>query len=121
MKKDTPFVWQPKHHRAFQNVKRIITETPVLAYYDPEKDNVIQSDAILKGICCILMQDGKPVCYVRRSLSDTEPWHSNIERELLTAGWSLERFKHYVFGKREVIEMDHKPLESIWKKTIQCT
>ena len=50
MKKDTPFVWQSEHLRAFQNVKRIITEAPVLAYYDPEKDNVIQSDASLKGI-----------------------------------------------------------------------
>ena len=121
MKKDTPFVCQPKHHRAFQNVKQIITKTPVLAYYDLEKDNVIQSNASLKGICCILMQDGKPVCYASRSLSDTESRHSNIERELLAASWSLERFKHYVFGKRVVIKMDHKPLKSIWKKTIQCT
>ena len=121
MKKDTPFVWQPKHLRAFQNVKQIITEKHVLAYYDPEKDNVIQSDASLKGICCILMQDGKPVCYASRSLSDTESRHSNIERELLAASWSLERFKHYVFGKRVVIKMNHKPLKSIWKKTIQCT
>jgi len=52
MKKDTPFVWQPEHLRAFHNVKRIITEVPVLVYYDPEKDNVIQSDASLKGIGC---------------------------------------------------------------------
>ena len=50
MKKDTSFVWQPEHLRAFQTVKRIITEAPVLAYYDPEKDNVIQSGASQKGI-----------------------------------------------------------------------
>ena len=43
MKKDTLFVWQPEQLRAFQNVQRIITDAPVLAYYDPEKDNVIQS------------------------------------------------------------------------------
>ena len=28
------------------------------------------------------------------------------------------RFNHYVFGKQVVIETDHKPLESIWKKSI---
>ena len=49
MKKDTTFVWQPDR-RAFQNVKRIITEASLLAFYDPEKDNVIQSDASLKAI-----------------------------------------------------------------------
>ena len=71
MKKDTPFVWQPEHTKAFQNLNHIITEAPVLAYYDPEKDNVIQSDASQRGIRCVLMRDGKPVCYASRSLSDT--------------------------------------------------
>ena len=63
----------------------------MLENYDPEKDNVIQSDASLKGIGCVLMQDGKPVCYASRSLNDTESQYSNIERELLAACWSLER------------------------------
>ena len=30
-------------------------------------------------------------------------------------------FNHYVFGKKVIIETDHKPLESIWKKTIMST
>ena len=79
---------------------------------------MIQSDASQRGIGCLLMQDGKPVCYASRSLSDTESRYSNIKRELLAACWSLERFNHYVFGKQVLIERDHKPLESIWKKTI---
>ena len=37
MKKDTPFVWQPEHTKAFQNLKQIITEAPILAYYDPKR------------------------------------------------------------------------------------
>ena len=118
MKKDTPFVWQPEHTKAFQKLKQIITEAPVLAYYDPEKDNVIQSDASKRGIGCVLMQEGKPVSYASRSLSDTESRYSNIERELLTTCWCLDRFNHYVSGKQVLIETDHKLLESIWKKNI---
>ena len=118
MKKDVPFVWQPEHQRAFQNLKQAITEVPVLAYYDPEKENLIQSDASLKGIGCVLTQEGKPVCYASRSLTETESRYSNIERELLATCWSLEKLNHYVFGKKVVIETDHKPLESIWKKSI---
>lgn len=71
MKKETHFVWQPEHHRAFPSLKQIITEAPVLACYDPEKDSVIQSDASLNGIGCVLMQDGNRVCYASRSLRDT--------------------------------------------------
>ena len=64
------------------------------------------------------MQDGRPVCYASQSLSKTESGYSNIERELIAACWSLEMFNHYVFGKKVIIETNHKPLESIWKKTI---
>lgn len=118
MKREVAFVWLPEHQRAFQELKQIITDTPVLAYYDPDKENLIQSDASLKGLGCVLLQDGKPVCYASRSLSDAETRYSNIERELLAACWSLEKLNHYVYGKKVVLETDHKPLESIWKKSI---
>ena len=62
----------------------------------------------------MLIQDSKPVCYASRSLTETE-------RELLAACWSLKKFNHYVFGKKVTIETEHKPLESIWKKTIMST
>ena len=58
------------------------------------------------------------MCYASRSLSNTESRYSNIEKEILAAYWSLERFSHYAFGKQVVVETDHKPLESIWKKSI---
>ena len=94
-------MWQAEHHKAFESLKQVITEAPVAAYYDPEKDNLIQSDACLQGIGCVLIQDGRPVCYASRSLTETvsESRYSNIERELLAACWSLEKFNHYVFGK----------------------
>ena len=76
MKKEVPFVWQEEHQKAFQSLKQKITEVPVLAYYDPEKDNLIQSDASLKGIGCVLIQDGRPVCYASQSLTETESRYS---------------------------------------------
>ncbi len=118
MKHDVEFIWQPEHQKAFQELKHIITDTPVLTYYNPEKENVIQCDASLKGLGCVLLQEGKPVYYASRSLSDAESRYSNIERELLAACWSLEKLHHYVYGKKALIETDHKPLESIWKKSI---
>ncbi|KAK3735267.1 hypothetical protein QZH41_001046 [Actinostola sp. cb2023] len=118
MKKETPFIWQTEHQRAFQEIKQAIVKAPILAYYNKDKDNVIQSDASMQGVGCVLMQDGKPICYASRSLTDAESRYSNIERELLAACWSLEKFHHYIYGKKVAIETDHKPLESIWKKSI---
>ena len=59
MKKEVPFVWQPEHQKAFQDFKQVITEAPVLAYYDPNKKNVIQSDASMKGLGCVLFRRWK--------------------------------------------------------------
>ena len=87
-------MWQAEHQKAFESLKQVITEAPVLAHYDPEKDNLIQSDASLQGIGCVLIQDSRPVCYASRSLTKTESRYSNIERELLAACWSLEKFNH---------------------------
>ena len=72
----------------------------------------------MHGLGCMLLQGGKPVCYASMSLTEAESRYSNIERELLAACWSLEKFHHYVYGKSLVIETDHKPPASIWKKSI---
>ena len=81
MKKETPFMWQAEHQKVFESLKQVITYAPVLAYYDPEKDNLIQWDANLQGTGCVLMQEGRPVHYESRSLTETESRYRNIERE----------------------------------------
>ena len=44
-KKDVPFMWQPEQQQAFQELKQVITEAPVLPYHKPGKENFIPSDA----------------------------------------------------------------------------
>jgi hypothetical protein len=62
-KKDVPFMWQPEQQQAFQELKQVITDAPVLPYHNPGKENFTPSDASLKGIGCVMMQDGKSVYY----------------------------------------------------------
>ena len=66
----------------------------------------------------VLLQEGQPVVYASRTLTETERRYSNIERELLGVVFGLERLHHYTFGKPITVETDHQPLTSIWKKTI---
>ena len=44
----------------------------------------------------------------RMNPAEAESRYSNIERELLAACWSLEKFHHYVYGKSLVIELRPK-------------
>ena len=73
-----------------------------------------------KGLGAVLLQDGKPVIYASRTLTETEQRYSNIERELLGVVFALERFHHYVYGYTATVQTDHKPLVSVWKKSIVC-
>ena len=89
-------------------MKKIITEAPILSYYNRDKESIIHSYANLKGLGCVLVQDGKPVCYTGRSLTDAVSRYCDIERELLAACWSMEKIYHYIYGKQVVVEKDHK-------------
>ena len=117
-KKDTSFAWESSQMDAFQAIKEEITKVPVLAYFDSKKTILIQSDASKKGLGAALLQDGRPVVYASRALTTAEQNYSNIERELLSLVFAAERFHHYIAGSRVEAQTDHKPLESLWKKSI---
>ena len=117
-KKATLFAWESAQQAAFEAIKKEITSAPVLAYFDKSKTSIIQSDASKKGLGAVILQDGRPVVYSSRSLTETEQRYSNIERELLSVVFALERFHHYVYGYTVTVQTDHKPLVSIWKKSI---
>ena len=89
-----------------------------MAYFDKNKDHIIQTDASKTGLGAVLLQEGQPIIYASRTLTDTEHRYSNIKRELLGVVFGLERLHHYTFGKPITVETDHQLLTSIWKKTI---
>ncbi len=119
-KKDSPPTWESSKQAAFKAIKKEITSAPVLSYFDQSKASTIQSDASKKGLGAVLLQDNKPVIYASRVLTETEQRYSNIERELLSVVFALERFHHYIYGYTATVQTDHKPLVSVWKKSFAC-
>ena len=56
-----------------------------------------------------------------RPLPKLECRYANIEKEMLTVFFGVERFQTYVYGRSFTIESDHKPLESISQKNLADT
>ena len=81
LKKDNEWCWESKHQSAFESIKVEITKTPILAYFDATKEHTIQSDGSQRGLGGVLLQDGKPVIYISRTLTPAESRYSNIERD----------------------------------------
>uniref|UniRef100_A0AAZ3NNW3 Reverse transcriptase/retrotransposon-derived protein RNase H-like domain-containing protein n=1 Tax=Oncorhynchus tshawytscha TaxID=74940 RepID=A0AAZ3NNW3_ONCTS len=79
MDKDTIWHWLPKHDAAVREIKQLVTQTPVLRYYNVSKPVTIQSDSSQYGLGCCLMQEGQPVAFVSRALTPTEQNYAQIE------------------------------------------
>lgn len=118
VKQNTVFRWEQEQQEAFEAIKSEITRAPTLSFFDRNKKHVIQTDASIKGLGAVLLQDGQPVMYVSRSLLPAEENYSNIERELLSVIFGLERLHNYIFGEEIELHTDHQPLVSILKKQV---
>jgi hypothetical protein len=66
--KGVPFLWTPVLNTAFCELKRALTEAPVLALPDFSKQFVVETDASGTGIDVVLMQDGHPIAYLSKAL-----------------------------------------------------
>jgi hypothetical protein len=110
--------WDVRHTTAFERLKAMLASAPVLAYFSPEKDITVQCDASQSGLGAVIIQDGRVVEYASRALTDTEKNYAQIEKELLSIIWGLNRFDCYVYARRIVVQNDHRPLLAIHKKSL---
>ncbi len=111
--------WTDIHTEAFQAIKRMTCEAPLLVHYNPQAPLVLQTDASSYGLGAVLLQNGVPVAYASRSLTQTESRYAQIEKELLSVVYGLERFDQYTYGRPVSIENDHSPLATLAKKPLK--
>lgn len=118
LKRDKHFIWTNDMQKELDLVKMSIADAVQLNHYDPNKPAVIETDASLKGLGAVLLQEGRPVKFLSKALTPTEAAYSNIERELLAVLFACEKLHNYIFGREIKVHTDHKPLENIFKKAI---
>ena len=118
LKQDVEFVWDSQQDVAFNKMKEVISNTPVLAYYDPTKPITLQVDASKFGLGATLLQSGRPVAYASKSLTPAEVNYAQIEKEMYAILFGCQRFHQYIYGHHVTVESDHKPIESIMKKPV---
>ena len=116
--KGTEWYWDKAEEKAFTEVKQLVTQAPVLAYYSPKKELVIQCDASSLGLGAVLLQEGQPLAFASRALTDPETRYATIEKEMLAVMFALEKGHQIVLGCDVVVRTDHKPLEAITKKPL---
>ena len=110
--------WSAECEEAFIKVKKNIIEAPLIIYFNPDKELVLQVDSSKDGLGAALLPDGKPIEYASRAPTSAEQNWAQIEKETLAVVFGLEHFDQYTCGRKVVIENDHKPLAAILKKPL---
>jgi len=120
LSKDVEFIWDACQDEAFNKIKTVITQEPgqVLRFFDPKKQVTLQVDSSKSGLGAVLFQDEHPVCFASKSLTQTEINYAQIEKELYAIVFGCKRFHEYVYGRKIVVQTDHKPLLAIFKKNL---
>lgn len=68
----------------------------------------MHTDASRDGLSSALIQDGHVVSYASRSLNNAEKQYA--------ISFACDKFHTFIYGRKVVVQSDHKPLESIFKK-----
>ena len=118
-KKKALVVWTPECQEAFEHLKKLCTEAPVLAYPDFTKPFKLHIDACDRGLGAILYQeqaDGKekPISFASRSLNKAESNYPAHKLEFLALKWAVtKRFHEYLYGNEFTVYTDNNPLTYI--------
>jgi len=97
-------------------LKQLATKAPVLKYFNPKNPTKLLVDASSKGLRAVLFQDGHPIAYELKVLTDSQQNYTQIEKKMLVIVFGCMQFHEYIYGMLTVeVETDHKPLEAIFK------
>lgn len=110
--------WTKVKDVSFKHIKTMITEAPVLAYYNPKLPLTLSVDASSKRLRATILQQGRPIAYASRALTSSRRNYTQIEKETLTVVFGCQKFHQYSYGRTVTVESDHKPVESIFRKPL---
>ena len=99
-------------------MKEALSNAPVTAYFDPDRERSIYVDASPVGLGAILARTdpstghGKVIAYASRALTEIESRYSQTEGEALAVIWGCEYFHFHIYGNQVIT--DSKPLVTIF-------
>lgn len=113
-RKNVVFSWTNAQQKAFDTLKQLLCNAPVLKVFDPLLETRIICDASDYAIGSVLEQlhesDWHPVEYISKSLSSAEVNYSATEREFVAIRYSLEKWHHLLINRKFKIYTDHAAL-----------
>ncbi|XP_061978682.1 uncharacterized protein LOC133699462 [Populus nigra] len=75
--------WNEAATEAFNRLKKVMTNAPILALPDFNKTFIVEIDASMMGVRAVLIQEGHPITFISKSLGPKQQVMLVYEREML--------------------------------------
>ena len=113
-RKGVKFEWNDMCEKAFQELKRRLTSSPILIVSEQGKRYTVYYDAYKDGLGCVLIQSERVVAYGSRQLKNYEHNYPTHDMELAAIVLALKILHHYLYGEQFEVFLDHKSLKYIF-------
>ncbi|KAF8707742.1 hypothetical protein RHS03_03516, partial [Rhizoctonia solani] len=117
-KKESPWSWDNLEEAAFQELKALVTKSPVLIHSNPELPYYLETNASGVAMGAILSQQGEdnqlhPIAYMSKSFSGTKANYDTHNKELLAIIKALEEWRIFLEATDKPVQVftDHSNLE----------
>ena len=110
LRKGARFNWTPTCQRSFHLLCHTLSSRITLVPFRDTGDIVLQTDASSVALGAVLLQDGKPVEFYSRKLSNVEQRYPTYEREAAAMVSAMLHFRPFLIGRHFILQTDHRPL-----------
>ena len=115
-RKDVVYKWGDEQEKAFQRLKELLCQAPILALPEGTEDFIVYCDASFSGLGCVLMQRERVIAYASRQLKTHEKNYPVHDLEFAAVIFALKIWRHYLYGTHCIICTDHKSLQYIFSQ-----
>jgi hypothetical protein len=113
-RKEKKFQWTEECERSFQQLKQMLTSTPILRIPNPNEDFVVCTDACKEGLGGVLSQKGFIIFYESINLKEHKRNYATHYLELATIIHALKKLRHYLMGRRFELRTNHNGLKYLF-------
>nr|GEY79837.1 reverse transcriptase domain-containing protein [Tanacetum cinerariifolium] len=118
--KNTPFIFSEDCIKAFQMLKKKLTEAPILIAPNWDLPFELICDASDFAIGAVLGQryekHFKPIHYASKTMTDAESNYTMTEKEMLAIVYAFEKFRSYLIMNKCIVHTDLSALKYLFAK-----
>nr|GFA94139.1 reverse transcriptase domain-containing protein [Tanacetum cinerariifolium] len=117
---NTSFIFSEDWIKAFQMLKKKLTEAPILIAPNWDLPFELMCDASDFTIGAVFVQHHekhfRPIHYASKTMTDAESNYTTTTKEMLAVVYAFKKFRSYLIMNKSIVHTDHSALKYLFSK-----